>query len=152
MAGKEQEAEGDGERRGKITTRPSVSVWRVHRHYIHQYRGNYALAETVYGGILSFVTHRGTIPDMRIDSDMQMVTYEFPQSHPVFAMPNYGNENSKASRRPDFRHTMYWEPSATGKTSLEFYTSDLSGKYAAVLQGVAANGQKIDVRWEFEVK
>ena len=130
-----------------------VLAYNAHNiHYIHQYRGNYTLAETVYGGILSLVTHRGTMPDMRIDSDMQMMTYEFPQYHPVFAMPDYGNEKSKASRRPDFRHTMYWEPSATGKTSLEFYTSDLAGKYVATLQGVDANGKKIEVKWEFEVR
>ena len=130
-----------------------VLAYNAHNiHYIHQYRGNYTLAETVYGGILSLVTHRGTMPDMRIDSDMQMMTYEFPQYHPVFAMPDYGNEKCKASRRPDFRHTMYWEPSATGKTSLEFYTSDLAGKYVATLQGVDANGKKIEVKWEFEVR
>ena len=59
---------------------------------------------------------------------------------------------NKESRRPDFRHTMYWEPSVTGKTGTEFYTSDLEGVYVATLQGVDADGKMIEVKWEFEVK
>ena len=121
-------------------------------HYIHQYRGDYTLGKTIYGGILSLVTHRGTMPDIRINNNMQMLSYEFPQNRPVFAMPDYNDEARKVSRQPDFRHTMYWEPSVTGKTDVEFYTSDLEGVYVATLQGVDAEGKKIEVKWEFEVK
>ena len=121
-------------------------------HYIHQYRGNYTLGETVYGGILSLITHRGTMPDMRINSDMQMLSYEFPQDRPMFDMPDYDDEKRKMSRRPDFRHTMYWEPIVVGKTSTVFYTSDLEGVYVATLKGISAEGQKIEEKWEFEVK
>lgn len=130
-----------------------VLAYNAHNiHYIHQYRGNYALGEMVYGGILSLVTHRGTMPDMRIKDEMQMVSYEFPQDRPVFEMPDYGNAEVKMSRRPDFRHTLYWNPSVEGKTSAEFYTSDLEGTYVATLQGLDADGKKIEVTWEFEVK
>ena len=121
-------------------------------HYIHQYRGNYALGETIYGGILSLVTHRGTLPDMRINEDMQMLAYEFPQERPVFDMPDYADEAVKASRRPDFRHTLYWAPSVVGKEGVDFYTSDLEGTYVATLQGRDADGKPIEVKWEFEVK
>ena len=130
-----------------------VLAYNAHNiHYIHQYRGNYALGETIYGGVLSLVTHRGTIPDMRINEDMQMLAYEFPQNRPPFVMPNYGEAEVKASRRPDFRHTMYWNPSVEGLEGVEFYTSDLEGTYVATLQGRDAEGKKINVTWEFEVK
>ena len=132
---------------------PEVLAYNAHNiHYIHQYRGNYALGETIYGGVLSLVTHRGTIPDMRINEDMQMLAYEFPQDQPVFGMPDYDKEEVKASRRPDYRHTMYWAPSVLGKEGVEFYTSDLEGTYVATLQGRDAEGKKINVTWEFEVK
>ena len=120
--------------------------------YIHQYRGDFTLGKTIYGGILSLVTHRGTMPDIRINNNMQMLSYEFPQNRPAFAMPDYSDEARKVSRQPDFRHTMYWEPSVTGKTGVEFYTSDLEGVYVATLQGVDAGGKSIEVKWEFEVK
>lgn len=120
--------------------------------YIHQYRGIYALGETLYGGILSLVTHRGTMPDMIINDDMQMLAYEFPQSRPAFQMPDYSDAAVKASRRPDFRHTLYWNPSVEGKAGIEFYTSDMEGTYVASLQGVLEDGKKVEVKCTFEVK
>lgn len=130
-----------------------VLAYNAHNvHYIHQYRGYYALGETMYGGILSLVTHRGTMPDMRINEGMQMMAYEFPQHRPAFGMPDYDKEEVKASRRPDFRHTMYWNPSVEGKDKVEFYTSDLEGTYVATLQGVLEDGRKVEANWEFEVK
>jgi len=130
-----------------------VLAYNAHQvHYIHQYRGNYVLGEMLYGGILSLVTHRGTMADMRMNDDMQMLAYEFPQNRPTFEMPNYGEAEVKASRRPDFRHTMYWNPSVEGKNEIEFYTSDLEGTYKVVLQGVLKDGQKVDVKWTFDVK
>lgn len=121
-------------------------------HYIHQYRGYYTLGETLYGGILSLITHRGTMPDMIINDDMQMLAYEFPQNRPPFVQPNYGEAEVKASRRPDFRHTMYWNPSVEGLEEVEFYTSDLEGTYVATLQGILEDGKKVEVKCEFEVK
>lgn len=121
-------------------------------HYIHQYRGNYFLGEKLYGGILSLITHRGTMPDMRINSDMQMLAYEFPQACPSFAMPQYDTEEARQSRKPDFRHTLYWNPSMEGKTGASFYTSDLNGIYIATLKGLDAEGKMIEECWEFEVK
>ena len=132
---------------------PEVLAYNAHNiHYIHQYRGNYALGETLYGGILSLITHRGTMPDMRINNDMQMLAYEFPQERPIFEMPNYDDAESKASRKPDFRHTMYWNPSVEGQEGIEFYTSDLEGTYVATLQGVLEDGKKVEVKCEFVVK
>jgi hypothetical protein len=120
--------------------------------YIHQYRGNFALGESFYGGILSLITHRGAMPDMRINDDMQMLAYEFPQDRPVFGMPEYGNPEVKASRRPDFRHTLYWAPAVQDQEKVTFYTSDLAGTYVATLQGISADGKKVEVKCEFEVK
>ena len=120
--------------------------------YIHQYRGNFALGEMFYGGILSLITHRGSMPDMRINDDMQMLAYEFPQERPLFNAPTYADEESKASRKPDFRHTLYWTPSVKGKEGVEFYTSDLAGTYVATLQGISEDGKKIEVKCEFDVK
>ena len=121
-------------------------------HYAYQYRGIYTLGGQLYGGILSFITHRGTMPDMRIGGDMQMLAYEFPQDRPDFRMPDYENEEVKTSRRPDFRHTLYWNPAVEGKTGASFYTSDLNGVYVATLTGLDAEGKKIEERWEFEVR
>jgi hypothetical protein len=47
---------------------------------------------------------------------------------------------------------MYWDPIVVGKTGTKFYTSDLEGVYVATLKGISAEGQKIEEKWEFEVK
>ena len=67
-------------------------------------------------------------------------------------MPIYDNVEKKQNRKPDFRHTLYWNPSVKGQHTAEFYTSDLEGFYVAVLQGVTEDGKEIDLRWEFEVR
>ena len=132
---------------------PEVLAYNAHNvHYIHQYRGNYVLGETVYGGILSLITHRGNMPDMRINDDMQMLAYEFPQNRPAFEMPDYDKVEMKASRRPDFRHTLYWAPAVEGKTGAVFYTSDMEGTYVATLTGMDTEGKKIQVKCEFVVE
>ena len=81
-----------------------------------------------------------------------MFTYEFPQDRPCFDAPLYEDEESRLSRRPDFRHTLYWDPLVKGKDGVEFYTSDLEGTYIATLQGIWKDGRKVEVKWEFEVK
>lgn len=120
--------------------------------YIHQYRSNYTLGEKIFGGILSLVTHSGNLPDIRIGENMQMVAYEFPQSFPTFDLPQYPTEEEKQSRKPDFRHTLYWNPCVTGTSEVEFYTSDMEGIYVAKLQGVLSNGQKINEECTFIVE
>jgi hypothetical protein len=121
-------------------------------HYIHQYRGNYAFGKDVYGGILSIITRQGTLPSVRITDNMQMVSYEFPQNRPSFAMPAYADEKVRQSRMPDYRHTLYWNPCVQGRTEAEFYTSDLKGIYTVILQGVDAQGNDFLISTEMEVK
>jgi hypothetical protein len=45
---------------------------------------------------------------------------------------------------PDFRSLLYWTPEiksgADGEKQLSFYTSDLTGKYALVVQGLTSSG------------
>jgi len=81
-----------------------------------------------------------------------MLAYEFPQNRPVFEMPDYHKEEMKASRRPDFRHTLYWDPAAEGKTEVTFFTSDMEGTYVATLNGMDAEGKKIEVKCEFVIQ
>jgi len=45
---------------------------------------------------------------------------------------------------PDVRNVLYWSPKiktgVDGKTSFNFYTSDIPGKFACIIQGITANG------------
>jgi hypothetical protein len=44
---------------------------------------------------------------------------------------------------PDFRNVLYWSPhikTINGKSNISFFTSDVSGKYVAIVQGVSEDG------------
>lgn len=121
-------------------------------HYIHRYTGKYTFGGDLYDGILSLITHRGTFPDMRLDENSQMFSYEFPQRRPMFVAPVYSSEEQIKSRIPDFRHTLYWNPEVTPATgTLNFYTSDMNGTYVVTLQGISADGKEVKIQSEFVV-
>ncbi len=45
---------------------------------------------------------------------------------------------------PDTRNLLYWSPSVStdkdGKGQIQFYTSDITGKYRVVIQGITKEG------------
>jgi hypothetical protein len=55
--------------------------------------------------------------------------------------------NASSTPKPDFRHTLYWnpliDPSVTPAAPLTFYTSDLSGSFQVVVEGLTTDGQAI---------
>ena len=49
-------------------------------------------------------------------------------------------------RIPDFRNTLYWNPDMhtdkTGKSAVEFYSSDESGEYIITVEGMTGDGRR----------
>ena len=122
-------------------------------HFIHQYSGRYTFGGKLYDGIVSLITHRGSLPGLRLDENSQLFAYEFPQNRPTFVAPAYDSEEQVKSRIPDFRHTLYWNPEVTPATdTVSFYTSDMKGKYVVTLQGITATGEAVKLLGEFVVK
>lgn len=48
-------------------------------HYINIYAGQYTFGNSVYNGILSFVTRSGRLTNYPTESNMQYLVYEFPE-------------------------------------------------------------------------
>ena len=66
--------------------------------------------------------------------------------------PHY-DEEQKASRMPDFRHTLYWNPNLNQESgSIDFYTSDMKGTYIATLKGWTIKGGSWEEKVQFIVK
>ena len=54
---------------------------------------------------------------------------------------------------PDFRHTLYWNPSiGSNSRTIEFYTSDLTGTYQAILRGFTEKGAIWEEKIDFVVE
>lgn len=122
-------------------------------HYVHRYAGKYTFGGELYDGIISFITHKGTLPDMRLDDNSQLFSYEFPQKQPAFTAPEYQSQEQVNSRIPDLRHTLYWKPDVNPSTNtVTFYTSDMNGTYTVTLQGITADGKELKMQTEFVVE
>lgn len=116
------------------------------------------LAETYFygpsyaGGIFSFTTYKGDLGGVELDPNAVVLDYEGLQLERIFYSPVYDTGNQAASRMPDFRNLLYWNPSIHTKAVSSFYTSDQVGKYLGVLQGISADGHAGSQYFTFEVK
>ena len=115
--------------------------------YLAVYDGRYTFGDNIWNGVISFVSQRASLSDIYLPEDSQMFTYAFPQDHPAYYMPVYDTEEMRQSSAPDFRHTLYWNPSVKpGTGTCTFYTSDLKGTFHAVLTGLDTQGH--EHRWD----
>lgn len=95
-------------------------------------------------GILSYTTYQGDLAGFPIDPYYHLTKYEGMQVEREFYTPKY-DISGAGKRLPDFRNLLYWNPQintdAGGKGEVVFYTSDLPGKYAIVVQGLSKDGR-----------
>ncbi|WP_207622346.1 hypothetical protein [Niastella koreensis] len=115
----------------------------------------YVKGEFIYLGIVNFTTYHGDMESLKLDSRAVILDYEGLQLKRNFYSPVYKTDQQASSRLPDFRNLLYWEPDvqtdASGKANVEFYTSDVKGKYVAVLQGMDNAGYAGSYYFTFDV-
>ncbi|MEP7373363.1 MAG: hypothetical protein ABI675_08195 [Chitinophagaceae bacterium] len=113
----------------------------------------YVLGEIDYKGIASFETYQGKFDGFELTPGIISVDYDGLQLQREFYSPAYETSNEKEKRIPDYRSTLYWMPDSKGEqSSLQFYTSDLQGKFLVVLQGFNANGEPVSATGSFTVE
>jgi len=68
----------------------------------------------------------------------------------TFTSPEYSSAVLKSNHIPDFRNTLYWNPSLqpdkNGKYIIEFWSSDFASDYEINIQGVADDGKNVSSR------
>jgi hypothetical protein len=115
----------------------------------------YINGEFVYPGIVNFTTYHGDMQDLKLDSRAVILDYEGLQLKREFYSPVYKTEQQAASRLPDFRNLLFWSPdvqtNTSGQATVEFYTSDMKGRYVAVLQGIDDAGYAGSYYFTFDV-
>jgi hypothetical protein len=123
---------------------------------INIYDGRYNFGDELFDGIVSFITYKRNLASFRLSDNSQLFGYEFPSLPVDFEFPDYSDETTKSSRKPDFRHTLYWNPFVKPEkdqpTQLSFYTSDLSGEFDVVVEGITLDGKIIYGKYSFNVK
>ena len=111
---------------------------------------NFVLGPAVFRAVANFSSYNGDFKDIGIDPGGVVVDYEGLQLRRQFYAPEYAVADSKDSRIPDFRTTLYWNPYVSAGKS-EFYTGDNKGTFEAVLQGLDENGRPVFASTTFTV-
>lgn len=119
-------------------------------------RNRYVLGPSSFNGITAFYTYDNSFAAFELEPGLVAVDYNGLQLEREFYSPDYGTKEMVEKRIPDFRNTLYWDPSihtgANGKAGIQFYSSDVPGKYTIVLQGMSDKGEFVSGSSSFEVK
>lgn len=115
----------------------------------------YHLGPLTFPGIVSFHTYNHDLAGFEIDPKALVMAYEGVLEKREFYAPVYDRKVKNAERMPDFRNLLFWSPSvriAPGKpATLDFYTSDQTGRYKVVLQGLTFDGTPLSATAELQV-
>jgi len=116
----------------------------------------YFVGDYLFYGLVNVITRKPdfsivTLPDYAIR--MQYIVID-PLN--TFRSPDYNAKENNAARIPDFRNTLYWNPSIVtgtdGKASFKFWSSDFKSGYVINIQGVSTDGKLISFKKVLKVK
>jgi len=94
-------------------------------------------------GIISYSTYDGDLAGFQLPSTAIVTDHPGFLYERSFYSPAYQTEQEINNRLPDFRNVLEWEPrlkTKEGKQLIDFYTSDLPGKYLIVVEGISKEG------------
>jgi len=108
-------------------------------------RKRYYVSDMTFEGIVHFITKKANLSAIEFDNSLFRQEFRSVQNMPGFYSPDYSTDSLKNSRIPDFRNTLYWNPSLVtdkkGRAKAEFFTSDEPGEYSILVQGMTSEGK-----------
>lgn len=107
--------------------------------YIQIYTGVYTFGNTLYHGVVSFITHKGLLSNFQLDKGTKLVRYDFPQLRPTFTQP----QDAPLS-------TVFWNPLIDAR-EVDFPVPTATGIYQIILHGTDGNGKSFRSASEIEV-
>jgi hypothetical protein len=122
---------------------------------INIYDGRYMFGGEHFECIVSFITREVDLPFFQLNDESQLFIYDCPQLPSSIENPDYTTAQTKNPKKPDFRHTLYWNPFVEFTNSqplnLSFYTSDLCGEFKVTVEGLTTDGKIIQSVSYFQV-
>jgi hypothetical protein len=105
-------------------------------------RKRYFYGKSTYDGIVSCTSYNRDLEGLKVDPAYLLLNYEFAQSQRSFYVPDY--RSTTTSTAPDRRNLLFWKADiVTNKDAIvnvEFSTSEKSGKYLIVVEGISNTG------------
>lgn len=115
----------------------------------------YLIGDLILHGIVNIITRSGDFTSITMPDYAVVLPYRVIDKSYTFMAPDYTNEQN-LSRTPDLRNTLYWNPAVktgrNGEAEIEFWTSDLPGKFTINIQGISVTGEKMSFRKSFIVR
>lgn len=116
----------------------------------------YLVGEYLFYGLINVITYAGDLSSITLPEYAVRISYKVTEPPYIFYSPDYQSQESRSSRIPDFRNTLYWNPDLVpdenGKYRAEFWTGDISGNYIIEIQGIKGDGTRISIRKTLKVK
>jgi hypothetical protein len=119
-------------------------------------RGRYLVGKYFFPGIVNVITKSGDFSCVPLPDYMIRLPYKISEPVRMFVSPGYSSEEMKYSHIPDYRNTLYWNPSVKpdkdGKARVEFWSSDNKSQYVINIQGVTQDGIPFSLQKILRVK
>lgn len=98
----------------------------------------------IVDGIVSVESYDGSLGATLLDPNAFVLEYDGLQQQREFYSPVYSTVEQQQSPVPDYRNVLQWSPELisgqNGKKRVSFYTADLRGKFAVVVDGISPEG------------
>ncbi|WP_299211841.1 hypothetical protein [uncultured Aquimarina sp.] len=109
-------------------------------------RDRYYLGTQIFEGVVIIETIAGDY--LNSINNSATITLSSLQASKKYFRQKY-NDDGSYKRIPDFRNQLLWQPNVEmtkGKSSIEFYTSDVTGDFEICLEGFKDNGFPISIK------
>lgn len=113
--------------------------------YIEVINFKYLLDGYMFEGLIHFITNEGKMAGLEFKHNVFRQAYAGLGKKYGFKSPDYKTDSLMISSLPDFRNTLYWNPTLyarkDGRAVFEFYSSDESGEYSIYVEGISPEGE-----------
>ena len=119
-------------------------------------RERYFVGDYLFYGIVNIITKAGDFSNVTLPEYAIRLSYRVIDPVNSFVSPDYSSTVMKNSRIPDFRNTLFWNPSVKpdqdGKARVEFWSSDNKADYKINIQGITLDGKPFSFQKIIKVK
>jgi hypothetical protein len=119
-------------------------------------REKYYVGDYLFNGIVNIITKAGDFSNAALPDYAVRIPYRVLDPVNTFLSPDYSSGDKKIKRIPDFRNTLYWNPSVktdnSGKAKVELWSSDVIADYQVNIEGITEDGKVLALKKVIKVK
>jgi hypothetical protein len=116
----------------------------------------YLVGKYIFPGIVNVITRSAEFNNVSLPDYMTRLRYIVVDPVRPFVSPDYSSPEVRENRIPDYRNTLYWNPSVrpdnNGNAIVEFWSTDNKSDYIINIQGITNEGNAFSLQKTFKVK